>query len=177
MQAPISCFASSPSVSLHLFNEGVHVVFGHSSHHVKAVQRYHGGVIMYGCGDFIDDYEGIRNSVEQEEMFRGDLGCMYFVGAGMQQQGAGEEDEAASSSEARAAVSAPEGADASSSAATGEVVVQDVDLVPTQIKNLRVNYAHGGPDGSLWLYNTLKRECRRFGSKVAIRPDGCFQVL
>jgi poly-gamma-glutamate capsule biosynthesis protein CapA/YwtB (metallophosphatase superfamily) len=52
----------------------VHVIHGHSSHHPKAVELYRGRLILYGCGDFINDYEGISGHDE----FRGDLGLMYF---------------------------------------------------------------------------------------------------
>ena len=45
---------------------GVHVVFGHSSHHIKAVERHGQGLILYGCGDFINDYEG-RVGLELDE--------------------------------------------------------------------------------------------------------------
>lgn len=34
----------------------VDIVHGHSSHHVQGVERYHGKLIIYGCGDFVDDY-------------------------------------------------------------------------------------------------------------------------
>jgi poly-gamma-glutamate synthesis protein (capsule biosynthesis protein) len=54
---------------------GVNVVHGHSSHHVKAIEVYNGCLILYGCGDFIDDYEGIQGY----ESVRGDLGLMYFA--------------------------------------------------------------------------------------------------
>lgn len=54
---------------------GVDVVYGHSSHHVKGIEVYRDRLILYGCGDFINDYEGIRGYEE----FRGDLGLMYFV--------------------------------------------------------------------------------------------------
>jgi poly-gamma-glutamate synthesis protein (capsule biosynthesis protein) len=54
---------------------GVDVVHGHSSHHVKAIEVYRGKLILYGCGDFLNDYEGIGG----HEAFRGDLGLMYFV--------------------------------------------------------------------------------------------------
>jgi poly-gamma-glutamate synthesis protein (capsule biosynthesis protein) len=53
---------------------GVDVVHGHSSHHVRAIEVHHERPILHGCGDFIDDYEGIPG----EEDFRGDLGLMYF---------------------------------------------------------------------------------------------------
>lgn len=54
---------------------GVEVVFGHSSHHPRAVEVYKGRPILYGCGDFLNDYEGI----EGYEAFRDDLVLMYFV--------------------------------------------------------------------------------------------------
>lgn len=53
---------------------GVDAVHGHSSHHVKGIEVYRGKLILYGCGDFIDDYEGISGY----EDFRDDLGLMYF---------------------------------------------------------------------------------------------------
>ena len=53
----------------------VDVVHGHSSHHPKAIELYRGKPILYGCGDFINDYEGIHGYEE----YRGDLGVMYFL--------------------------------------------------------------------------------------------------
>jgi poly-gamma-glutamate capsule biosynthesis protein CapA/YwtB (metallophosphatase superfamily) len=54
---------------------GVDILYGHSSHHIKGIEVYWGKPIIYGCGDFINDYEGIRG----HEQYRGDLGLMYFV--------------------------------------------------------------------------------------------------
>lgn len=54
---------------------GVDIVHGHSSHHVKGIEVYQHKLILYGCGDFINDYEGIRGYEE----YRGDLSLMYFV--------------------------------------------------------------------------------------------------
>jgi poly-gamma-glutamate capsule biosynthesis protein CapA/YwtB (metallophosphatase superfamily) len=53
---------------------GVDLVHGHSSHHVKGIEIYRGKLILYGCGDFLSDYEGIRGY----EYFRAELGLMYF---------------------------------------------------------------------------------------------------
>jgi poly-gamma-glutamate synthesis protein (capsule biosynthesis protein) len=58
-----------------LIDEGVAFVHGHSSHHLKAIEVFKGRLILYGCGDFLTDYEGISGY----EMFRGDLGLMYLV--------------------------------------------------------------------------------------------------
>jgi poly-gamma-glutamate synthesis protein (capsule biosynthesis protein) len=53
---------------------GADVVHGHSSHHVKGIEVYRGKLILYGCGDFLNDYEGIGGY----EAFRGELALMYF---------------------------------------------------------------------------------------------------
>ena len=52
----------------------VDVVHGHSSHHAKGIEIYKGKPIFYGCGDFINDYEGIQG----HDLYRGDLMLMYF---------------------------------------------------------------------------------------------------
>lgn len=53
---------------------GVHLLHGHSSHHPKAVEVHHGHLVLYGCGDLLNDYEGIGG----HEAYRSDLGLMYF---------------------------------------------------------------------------------------------------
>jgi poly-gamma-glutamate capsule biosynthesis protein CapA/YwtB (metallophosphatase superfamily) len=58
-----------------LIEGGVAVVHGHSSHHVKGIEVFKNRLILYGCGDFLTDYEGISGYAE----FRGDLALMYFV--------------------------------------------------------------------------------------------------
>ena len=37
------------------------LVHGHSSHHPRPVEVYRGKLILYGCGDLINDYEGISS--------------------------------------------------------------------------------------------------------------------
>lgn len=54
---------------------GVDVVHGHSSHHPLGIEVYRGRPILYGCGDFLSDYEGIAGY----EAYRGDLSLMYFL--------------------------------------------------------------------------------------------------
>ncbi len=53
---------------------GIDLVHGHSSHHPKAIEVYHDRLILYGCGDFLNDYEGISGYEE----FRGNLSLMYL---------------------------------------------------------------------------------------------------
>jgi poly-gamma-glutamate capsule biosynthesis protein CapA/YwtB (metallophosphatase superfamily) len=58
-----------------LVRAGIDLVHGHSSHHVRPIEIFDGKLILYGCGDFLDDYEGISG----EEEFRSDLALMYFA--------------------------------------------------------------------------------------------------
>ena len=53
----------------------VDVIHGHSSHHPRGIEVYRGRPIIYGCGDLVNDYEGIGG----REEYRGDLSLMYFV--------------------------------------------------------------------------------------------------
>jgi len=52
----------------------VSIVHGHSSHHPRPIEIYRDRLILYGCGDFLNDYEGIRGY----ERYRDDLTLMYF---------------------------------------------------------------------------------------------------
>jgi len=53
---------------------GVDVVHGHSSHHAKGIEIYQNRPVFYGCGDFLNDYEGIAG----HEKYRPDLALMYL---------------------------------------------------------------------------------------------------
>lgn len=54
------------------------IVHGHSSHHPLPVELYRGKLILYGCGDLINDYEGIYTGDP-----RADLACLYFARVGI----------------------------------------------------------------------------------------------
>ncbi|MBI3665315.1 MAG: CapA family protein [Acidobacteria bacterium] len=53
----------------------VDVIYGHSSHHPKGIEVYKDKPILYGCGDFLNDYEGIGGYEE----YRSQLVLMYFL--------------------------------------------------------------------------------------------------
>jgi poly-gamma-glutamate capsule biosynthesis protein CapA/YwtB (metallophosphatase superfamily) len=59
-----------------LIDDGVaDVIHGHSSHHPLGIEVHRGRLILYGCGDLVNDYEGIGG----HEDFGPDIGIMYFV--------------------------------------------------------------------------------------------------
>jgi poly-gamma-glutamate synthesis protein (capsule biosynthesis protein) len=51
------------------------LLHGHSSHHPRPMEVYRGKLILYGCGDLINDYEGIGS----QEHFDPSAVCLYFV--------------------------------------------------------------------------------------------------
>ncbi|MEG9327599.1 CapA family protein [Salinimicrobium catena] len=53
---------------------GVDAIYGHSSHHPMGIEVYRDKMIIYGAGDFINDYEGISG----HEEYRSELTLMYF---------------------------------------------------------------------------------------------------
>lgn len=68
--------ASSDVAFAHqLIDAGIDIVHGHSSHHPRPIEIYRGKPILYGCGDVIDDYEGIGG----HESFRSDLRLLYIA--------------------------------------------------------------------------------------------------
>lgn len=109
---------------------GVHLIHGHSSHHIRGIEVYKEKLILYGCGDFINDYEGIGGYEE----FRGDLSLMYF---------------------------------ARLDPSNGKLL--DLRMMPTRIKNLKVNIA--SDNEVLWLEKILNREGRKFGTGMDRQSD------
>lgn len=111
-------------------NANVDIVHGHSSHHPKGIEVYRNKPIIYGCGDFINDYEGIRG----HEQYRSDLSLMYFI---------------------------------TLNTFTGELV--RFQLVPTQIKQFRVNYANH--TDTMWLKDMLNREGSKLNTQTKLNDD------
>jgi poly-gamma-glutamate capsule biosynthesis protein CapA/YwtB (metallophosphatase superfamily) len=56
-----------------LVDAGADLVHGHSSHHPRPIEVYDGRLVLHGCGDLVNDYEGIGGHAE----FRSDLRLLY----------------------------------------------------------------------------------------------------
>jgi poly-gamma-glutamate capsule biosynthesis protein CapA/YwtB (metallophosphatase superfamily) len=111
----------------------VSVIHGHSSHHAKGIELYHERLILFGCGDFLNDYEGIQGY----EDYRGDLALMYFADI----ETAGRN-------------------------------LAAVEIVPFQINQFRL--VRPSPPDIDWIWQTLNRESRRFGTGVVLSSPGRF---
>ncbi len=119
-----------------LIDAGVDIVHGHSSHHPRPIEIYRGKPILYGCGDVIDDYEGIGG----HESFRGDLRLLYSV------------------------CTDPVG---------GELV--SLQMIPLRVRRMRLERA--SQTDAEWLRATIEHTSRRFGIRVAARPDDLLEVV
>lgn len=53
----------------------VDAIHGHSSHHPLPVEIHDGRLVLHGCGDLVNDYEGIGPHGD----LRSDLGCLYLA--------------------------------------------------------------------------------------------------
>ncbi|MFF7093506.1 CapA family protein [Streptomyces rubradiris] len=58
-----------------LVDAGADIVHGHSSHHPRAPEIYRDRLVLYGCGDLVNDYEGISGY----ESYRDDLRLLNLV--------------------------------------------------------------------------------------------------
>ncbi|MEV5988935.1 CapA family protein [Streptomyces sp. NPDC052051] len=58
-----------------LVDAGADIVHGHSSHHPRPLEIYRDRLVLYGCGDLVDDYEGIGGY----DRYRDDLRLLYLV--------------------------------------------------------------------------------------------------
>jgi poly-gamma-glutamate synthesis protein (capsule biosynthesis protein) len=109
----------------------VSIVHGHSSHHAMALEVYRKRLVLYGCGDFLNDYEGI----EGYEDYRDDLVLMYVADV---------------------------------DALSSDVVA--VEAVPFQLR--RFQLVHPSASDVHWLQQTLDRESRTYGTRLALTADG-----
>lgn len=57
-------------------NANVGIIHGHSSHHFRPIEIYNSGLIFYGCGDLINDYETI--DFTEHATFLSDISIAYF---------------------------------------------------------------------------------------------------
>lgn len=119
-----------------LIDAGIDIVHGHSSHHPKPIEIYRGKPILYGCGDVIDDYEGIGG----HESFRSDLRLLYLTRT-----------------------------DRASAA------LVSLQLIPLRVRRMRLERA--SQTDAEWLRTTIEHTSRRFGIRVASRPDGLLEVV
>jgi poly-gamma-glutamate capsule biosynthesis protein CapA/YwtB (metallophosphatase superfamily) len=95
-----------------------------------------GKPILYGCGDVIDDYEGIGG----HESFRGDLRLLYLT---------------------------------CTDSATGELI--SLRMIPLRMRRMQLERAsHADAE---WLRTIIEHTSRRFGIRVAARPDDLLEVM
>ncbi|OHB66164.1 MAG: hypothetical protein A2Y76_07240 [Planctomycetes bacterium RBG_13_60_9] len=158
-----------------LIDEGVDLVYGHSSHHAKAMEVYQGCPIFYGCGDFLTDYEGIRG----HEAYRGDLAVMYLITLDPPQSGLSHSpcnDISGRCTPWRGAQRRsnldPQDGKLLRCARNGMLI--EVRLIPLQVRHFRLNRASA--TDARWLHRMLNRESTPFGTMISLSADNSLTV-
>ena len=117
---------------------GVDIIHGHSSHHIQGVEIYKGKLVVYGCGDFVDDYAVDRK-------FRNDLSAAWRVSVGERERGySGEGVE-----------EAEEGLE-----------VKKLEVFPNRIKLFQAGLLGRGNDDHEWVQRKFRDLCEDFGTRV-----------
>lgn len=135
-------YAEEPSSSIRelahfLVDEcDVDVVHGHSSHHIQGVEMYKGGLIIYGCGDFVDDY-----AIHLD--WRNDLGALW-----------------------RLRLSARAMAKPGEELRKKRLKVDRLEALPTRIKDFQTNVLEPDDPDWQWTRDWVSRLSGRLGTEV-----------
>ena len=119
---------------------GVDIVHGHSAHHVQGVEVYKSRLIVYGCGDFVDDYA-------LNEEFRNDLGGVWRVVV----------------CEKTAEQPAEDGAGERGGRG---LKLERLEIFPTRCGGFRANLLDREDADHVWVKGTVSRLSRELGTRV-----------
>jgi poly-gamma-glutamate synthesis protein (capsule biosynthesis protein) len=125
---------------------GIDMIHGHSSHHPRPMEIYKGKLIMFGAGDFINDYEGIFRidwrklkypwkllRLSRYRKFRIDLILMYFVSVDL---------------------------------SSGKL--NNLKIIPMQLKKFRLSYP--SQKDVDWLQNRMNKIYKKFNLQLELKP-------
>ncbi|KAJ5091895.1 hypothetical protein NUU61_006765 [Penicillium alfredii] len=131
----------------------VDIVHGHSSHHVQGVERYHGKLIIYGCGDFVDDYA-------LHEDYRNDLGAVWRVVVK-------ERDEGVQSSPSRDGIER----------GSRGLLLDRLEIFPTRIDRFRATLLDVDDEDHVWVRKKIAALSRELGTGARKELGGQGQVV
>lgn len=117
---------------------GVDIIHGHSSHHIQGAEVYKAKLIVYGCGDFVDDYAVDRK-------FRNDLSAAWRVSVG--------EREAENPGEA-------------TKEKGKRLEVKKLEVFPNRIKLFQAGLLAKGEDDHNWVARKFEDLCEAFETRV-----------
>lgn len=135
---------------------GIDIIHGHSSHHPRPIEVYKDKLIIYGTGDLINDFEGLKGrknskinfrklkrlwklwKLNGHKKFRSDLALMYFADVEF---------------------------------STGKLL--DLKIIPMQIKKFRLNYP--SRQDAEWLKKRMNKVCKKFKSRLELKRTSSTQ--
>ncbi|KAJ5900967.1 polyglutamate biosynthesis protein [Penicillium subrubescens] len=134
----------------------VDIVHGHSSHHVQGVEVYKGGVIIYGCGDFVDDYALNRE-------FRNDLGAVWRVVV--------KEEDKAEKNDGKGKGKGKE------KDVKGRLVLDRLEIFPTGVDKFRAMLLDRGAKDHRWVRKKVEELSLELGTKVRKEAGDQGQII
>ena len=127
----------------------VDIIHGHSSHHVQGIEWYKDKLIIYGCGDFVDDYA-------VDSGYRNDLSAIWRVSV----------DEVEGGAETGAAESQND--------KQTRLKLKRLEIFPTRIKSFQANLLEPSDPDHGWVRERITQLTRELGmqDKLGIGTEG-----
>ena len=126
---------------------GIDIVHGHSSHHVQGIERYGGKLIIYGCGDFVDDY-----ALTPE--YRNDLSAIWRVTLEEEDEGTEHSGVAEDNEEEEVG-----------NKGNGRLKLRRLEVYPTRIKDFQTNLLDTKDPDHGWVKDKVVALSRANGMK------------
>ena len=130
---------------------------GHSSHHVQGIDRHGGKLIIYGCGDFVDDYAVVPGG------WRNDLSAVWRVTVRERETGKG--DVSYNETSEKEKVREGEG---------GLLKLRRLEVFPTRIESFQARLLDAGDADHRWVRDKIVSLSRENGMKelTSMGKDG-----
>jgi hypothetical protein len=133
---------------------GVDLIVGHSSHHIQGVQVYKGRLVVYGCGDFVDDYAVVEGG------WRNDLSGAWRVSVKICDEGERVSDEGEEGS--------GKGGDDGKQAGQerGKLRITKLEMFPNRIQSFSAHLLEKDDEDHVWVQRKFRELCEGFGTRV-----------
>jgi hypothetical protein len=130
---------------------GVDIIVNHSAHHILGAEIYHSKLILYGLGDFVDDYAVLPE-------WRNDLSGAWKVSVSVQP--VPDTAEGASTPIDESGVREGEAGGA------GKLRVTKLEMFPNCIQSFSAHLLNKSDEDHIWIQKRFREMCEKLGTRV-----------